>query len=76
MKNKTIEHEGKSYIVESINKEKLKVKEFVFDLSTNKFVKLGSKTISGDFKEIPLEIIKIKYSKDIAEEENKTKKEE
>lgn len=73
MKNQLIEHKDKAYMVEEVDGDKLKCKEYVFDLNKEQFVKLNAKTIEDDYTVIPLEIVKIKHSKKVEEPKKKKK---
>lgn len=63
MINKIIEYKDKAYIVEEVKNGELKVKEYGYNKTTEKYEKIGkTKTIKGRYKLIPLQIVKMKYS--------------
>lgn len=68
MKNQIIEHDGKAYIVEEEKDDKIKAAEYVYDTVTGKYVKLKSKTIEGDYRVIPLEMVKVRHSQEVKQE--------
>lgn len=74
MKNKIVEYGNKAYIVEDVKEGKLKAKEYVYDTKTNKYKKLKGISIESDYQEIPLELVKIRYSKEVKETTKKDKK--
>lgn len=75
MQNQIIEHDGKAYIVESVEGEKLKTKQYVYDRSKGKFVKQNGKTIEKDYSVISPEVAKIRFAVDGTDNKSKTAKE-
>lgn len=69
MINRIIEYKDKAYIVEEVKNGELKVKEYGYNKTTEKYEKVGkTKTIKDNYRLIPLQIVKMKYSFEETEE--------